>query len=146
MGKGPSVSRELAEMGRHGSGGGPRHHCQRAGIRARAGVREGLGEQATPEWGLGRLAGLPGREGMGGIPGRGPTPASACKERQVCGSLQSMLKREVGVEDQAEPDPEAAPRPHEGTRVSLRGATETGFFRSSATGMVKTPVPVWRVD
>lgn len=75
-----------------------------------------------------------------------PTPASAWKEQQVCGSLQNMLKREVGVEDQAEPGPEAAPRLHEGTRVSLRGVTETGFFRSSATGMVKTPVRVWRVD
>ncbi|CAI9179155.1 unnamed protein product [Rangifer tarandus platyrhynchus] len=72
MRKGPSVSREQAEMGRHSSGGGLRHHCQRAGLRVPAGVREGLGEQATPEWGLGRRAGLPGREGTGGIPGRGP--------------------------------------------------------------------------
>ena len=55
MGKGPSVSQERAEIGRHSSGGGGlHHHCQRADIRAWAGVREGLGEQVTPEWGLGR--------------------------------------------------------------------------------------------
>ena len=147
MGKGPSVSQEWAEMGRHSSGGA-------ACVTTVRGRTSGHGQRSGKDSGSRRLQSgvLAGKQGYlaekaweASLAG-GPTPASAWKERQVCGSLQSMLKREVGVEDQAEPGPEAAPRLHEGTRVSPGGATETGFFRSSATGMGKTPARVWRVD
>ena len=54
MGKGPSVSQERAEIGRHSSGGRPASPLSEGRHQGTAGVREGLGEQVTPEWGLGR--------------------------------------------------------------------------------------------
>ena len=55
MGKGTSASRERSEIGTHSPGVGLRHRPRRGGgSGCREGVREGPGEQATPEWGLGR--------------------------------------------------------------------------------------------
>lgn len=45
MGKGPSVSQERAEIGRHSWGGGLRHHCQRADTRARQGSGKDSGSR-----------------------------------------------------------------------------------------------------